>query len=228
MCTVVVRWYPGQPVHVLALRDELVGREFDDPEQWWPAQPAVVGGRDREAGGSWCVTDVPTGTTGLVLNRPQRPVADIGAPSRGVLPLLAVAKAQDWPGYLDVSGMASFNLVFAAPDALTCWAYEGNELRREDLAPGTHMVTSGGAEDGKADRYLGAFTEAEFPEGWVDLLRATEPAPDPAALVVRVAREDRVYATVFGQLFTAVPGSLALSWSREPWGDGVWTSRTGG
>jgi hypothetical protein len=228
VCTVVVRWYPGDPLQVLALRDELVGRDFDDPDEWWPVQPGVVGGRDRLAGGSWCVTDLRAGTTGLVLNRPQRPRADEGAPSRGVLPLLAVAKGQDWPGGLDLDGMASFALVLAAPGALTCWAYDGEELRREDLPPGTHMVTSGGAEDGKAERYLAAFTEAEFPQGWTDLLRATEPAPDPAALVVRVEREHEVYATVFGQLFTSEPGSLALSWSRRPWGDGTWTSRTWG
>jgi hypothetical protein len=226
VCTVVVRWYPGEPVQVLALRDELVGRDFDDPDEWWQAQPGVVGGRDRVAGGSWCVTDVGAGTTGLVLNRPQRPQAEVGAPSRGVLPLLAVAHGQDWPGALELAGMASFALVLAAPGALTCWAYDGERLRREELPPGTHMVTSGGAEDGKAERYLTAFTEAAFPEGWSDLLRATEPAPDPAALVVRVERGDQVYATVFGQLFTAVPGSLGLSWSRRPWGEGVWTART--
>jgi hypothetical protein len=104
--------------------------------------------------------------------------------------------------------------------------FDGEQLLREDLGAGTHMVTSGGAEDGKADRFLGAFSGAEFPEGWLHHLRVTEPAEDPAALVVRVEKEDRVYATVFGQLFTAVPGRLDLSWSRQPWGDHAWTSRT--
>ena len=90
MCTVVVRWSAGEPVLVLALRDERTDREFDDPGAWWPEQPHVVGGRDRAAGGSWCVTDVASGSTALVLNRGQRRVAAPGAPSRGVLPLLAV------------------------------------------------------------------------------------------------------------------------------------------
>jgi hypothetical protein len=44
--------------------------------------------------------------------------------------------------------------------------------------------------------------------------------------VVRGEHGDRVFATVFGQLFTAVPGRLDLSWSRQPWGDHGWTSRT--
>jgi hypothetical protein len=226
VCTVVVRWAPGDPVQVLALRDELVGRDFDDPDAWWPDVPDGVGGRDRSAGGTWCVTHVPTGTTGLVLNRPQRPQAAEGAPSRGVLPLLAVQHGTHWPAALDLTGMASFSLVLAAPEGLTCWAFDGEQLLREDLGPGTHMVTSGGAEDGKASRYLDAFTAEAFPAGWTRQLRLTEPTDDPAALVVRVEREDRVYATVFGQLFTAVPGRLELSWSREPWGEHAWTSRT--
>ena len=222
----MVRWAPGEPVQVLALRDELVGRDFDDPDAWWPDVPGGVGGRDRSAGGTWCITHVPTGTTGLVLNRPQRPVAEEGAPSRGVLPLLAVQHGERWPASLDLSGMASFSLVLASPEALTCWAFDGEQLLRTDLGEGTHMVTSGGAEDGKADRFLGAFRGAEFPDGWLHELRVTEPAEDPAALVVRVQKEDRVYATVFGQLFTAVPGRLDLSWSRQPWGDHAWSSRT--
>ena len=224
MCTVVVRWHPGEPVRVLALRDELVGRDFDDPGAWWPDQPGCVGGRDRTAGGTWCVTDVRTGTTGLVLNRPERPQAAAGAPSRGVLPLLAVQHGADWPAQVDLGGMASFALVLAAPERLALWVHDGAELRQEELEPGTRMVTSGRAEDGKVERFLPAFSEAAFPDGWFDLLRASEPQPDPAALVVRGEHDGRVFATVFGQLFTSRPGALDLTWSRQPWGEGSWTS----
>ena len=224
----MVRWSPGEPVAVLALRDELVGRDFDDPDAWWRESPDVVGGRDRTAGGSWCVTDVTTGTTGLVLNRPQRKLAAEGAPSRGVLPLLVVEHGDAWTSAVDLSGMASFALVLASPHALTLWAYDGQELQREELAPGTHMVTSGGAEDGKADRYLAAFTAGSYPDGWREVLRGVEPVADPAALVVRVEQEDRVYATVFGQLFRSAPGALHLSWSRQPWGAHSWSSRRWG
>src|SRR5690349_11704572 len=67
VCTVVVRWSPGRTAQILALRDELTTREFDEPDLWWPQWPDVVGGRDRVAGGTWCATDVRTGTTALVL-----------------------------------------------------------------------------------------------------------------------------------------------------------------
>ena len=47
----VCRWQPAErwPVQILALRDELLSRAFDPPGQWWPEQPAVVGGRDRSS-----------------------------------------------------------------------------------------------------------------------------------------------------------------------------------
>jgi hypothetical protein len=224
VCTVVVRWAPGDPVQVLALRDELVGRDFDDPGEWWPDAPGTVGGRDRTAGGTWCATHVPTGTTGLVLNRPQKPQAAPDAASRGVLPLLAVQHREQWPSAVDLDGMASFALLLAQPTSLTCWTYDGSSLVRQELPPGTSMVTSGGAEDGKAVRHLAAFEAGAFPDGWYAQLTGTEPAADPASLVVRGEHDGRVFATVFGQLFSAVPGRLELSWSRQPWGDHPWQS----
>jgi uncharacterized protein with NRDE domain len=218
VCTVVVRWAAGAAVEILALRDELVGREFDDPGAWWPAQPSVVGGRDRVAGGSWCVTDVDSGATALVLNRPQRRV---GTPSRGALPLLAVAHGADWPSYIEVSGMASFALVLAAPDALTQWVWDGDLLTSSSLPAGTHMVTSGGEEDGKAGRFLADFAAAPVGE-WPALVARQSPEDDRAALVVRHAFEGGVYSTVFGQVITATTDGVQLRWSRTPWLLGTW------
>jgi hypothetical protein len=141
-----------------------------------------------------------------------------------VLPLLAVRHGADWPRAVTVQGMASFALVLVSPETLTLWVHDGDVLLREELEPGTRMVTSGRAEDGKAVRYLPTFAAAVFPDGWYDVLRASSPAPDPAELVVRGEHDGKVFATVFGQVFTSRPGALDLSWSRQPWGDGSWTS----
>ncbi|MDX6274364.1 MAG: hypothetical protein QOJ92_1574 [Frankiales bacterium] len=225
MCTVVVQWEPDHPLLILALRDELTGRPFDDPDEWWPDYPAVVGGRDRSAGGSWCVSDIASGATALVLNRPQRRVAEPGAPSRGLLPLLAAAHGAEWPEYVDYQGMASFALVLAAPDSLTEWHFDGTHLTSAALEPGTRMVTSGGAEDGKAARFLEAFASHADPDEWRAIVARQQPQDDPAALVVRHELGDLVYATVFGQVIESSPGALELSWSRTPWTGEQWATR---
>lgn len=221
----VVRWEPGQPVRCLALRDELVGRSFDDPGEHWAGHPGVVGGRDQAAGGSWCVTDVGSGVTGLVLNRPERREAEPGTPSRGVLPLLLVEHGARWPGVLEVAGMASFTLLLVSDSVLRRWDFDGSVLTSLEMDSGTHMITSGGSEDRRVVRHAAAFERSEFPAGWLSCLQATAPSPDLEALVVRREIDARVYATVFGQLITSVPGELSLAWTREPWGDHPWVSR---
>ena len=224
VCTVVLRWSAGRPAQILALRDELTTREFDEPDRWWPQWPDVVGGRDRVAGGTWCASDVRTGTTVLVLNRPPKRLADPGAPSRGVLPLLAVEHGVDWVRHVELPGMASFALVLTTPDRLTTWLFDGAELGVTEHPEGTHMVTSGGPEDRKADRFLARFAGAGYPDGWRSLVQDRAPADDPGALVVRHAVDDLVYATVFGELIDAEPGRLRLEYSREPWAADPWKS----
>jgi hypothetical protein len=222
VCTVVVRWSAGAPTRILALRDELTSREFDDPDRWWPGLPDVVGGRDRTAGGTWCATRIGTGDTALVLNRPQKREAEPGAPSRGILPLLGVEHGPDWVRHVEVAGMASFLLVLASPERLTTWDFDGATLTTSERAEGTWMVTSGGPEDRKADRWLPAFTEAAYPDGWRALVAKEPPQDDPGALVVRHEQDDLVYATVFGELLEAAPGSLRLEHSRRPWTAEPW------
>lgn len=223
MCTVVVRWSPGEPSTILALRDELTTRAFDDPGRWWPELPDVVGGRDAVAGGTWCASDVASGVTALVLNRPQKRLADPGAPSRGVLPLLAVERGTDWPEHLELAGMASFALVLVTPTLLWTWVFDGAELSATDAEPGTHMVTSGGIEDGKADRFLPGFAAADD-DSWRALIERDAPSPDLTELVVRRERDGLVYATVFGQLIESAPGKLRLDYSRTPWIYDAWVN----
>ena len=219
----MVRWAPGQPTRILALRDELTSRAFDDPGRWWPELSDVVGGRDRAAGGTWCATGVGTGVTALVLNRPQKRVADAGAPSRGVLPLLAVVHEAGWPAHVELTGMASFALMLVTPQRLMSWDFDGQRLDATDYAAGTHMVTSGGAEDGKADRFLDDFAHASTADEWRALVQQQPPQADLSALVVRKEKDGLVYATVFGQLIESHPGRVRLDYSRTPWA-GAWTT----
>ena len=226
MCTVLVRWARARPTRILALRDELASRAFDDPGQWWPDLPDVVGGRDQVAGGTWCASNVSSGVTALVLNRPQKRMADAGAPSRGTLPLLAATHEHDWASHIDLAGMASFALVLVTPARLTVWDFDGAELTAVEKSAGTHMVTSGGVEDGKAERYLSAFEGAVDADEWRALIRRDAPSPDLTELVVRRERDGLVYATVFGQLIESAAGHLKLQYSRTPWREDSWMSLT--
>jgi uncharacterized protein with NRDE domain len=218
VCTVVLRWEPGTAARLLAIRDEFVSRDFDPPGQWWPSAPGVVGGRDQRAGGSWCVTRVDSGTTALVLNRRER---QTGTPSRGVLPLAAVADGADWPERVPYRGMASFNLVVARPDEATVWSWDTTRLDRIDLEPGLHLVTSSGVDtdDPKTRAFAPRFAAAD---DWLDVLAATEPSDEIGALVVRHQTENDVYATVFGQLISAAPGALTVLHTRTPWRRDSW------
>jgi len=227
VCTVVCRFAPGEqfPVQMLALRDELATRAFDLPDFWWPDQPDVIGGRDRVAGGSWCVTSVPDGVTAVVLNRPDKRDADPGAPSRGVLPLLGVQYRSSWTEHVRTDGMASFNLVVATPDELQWWEFYGTTLLGHRLGAGTYKFTPRGlAEDMDPRLAGGRAVEAEVEAGatpavwpeWLDVVRSTAPSADPAGFIVRVPIEGNSYETVFGQFLATRPGRLRLDYLTEP------------
>jgi hypothetical protein len=218
VCTVVCETAPDRGSRLLALRDEFVGRDFDPPGRWWPAQPGAVGGRDRVAGGTWCASDVRTGETALVVNRIER--LD-GTPSRGLLPLAALAHGADWAEAVPVAAMASFNLVLVRGSDVTVWEWDGAELRSRRLEPGLHVVTSRGTDtdDRKTRRFAPAFAV----EPWLDVVTATSPSDEPSALVVRRVIGERTYATVFGQTIAARPGAVQISWSRTPWIAATWT-----
>lgn len=218
VCTVVTCWAAGEPVRILAIRDEFVSRDFDPPGAWWPELPTVVGGRDRRAGGSWCVSDWATGVTALVLNRTER---HTGTPSRGVLPLAAVDDGDGWPERVQHREMASFTLVSAAPTGVTAWIWDARDLRRLDLEPGTHVFTSRGVDtaDEKGSRLLEQFRTRP----WLDVVTERPPTNDRTALIVSHPFETDTYATVFGQLITAEPGALRVRHARRPWDRASWT-----
>lgn len=181
----------------------------------------MIGGRDRLAGGSWCVSDWRTGVTALVLNRRERRT---GTPTRGLLPVTAVRAGESWPDLVDHREMASFNLVLAGPDGVTAWTWDATALRRARLTPGQHMITSDGvdADNPKTIRFAPLLET----KPWYDVVTSTTPSDDPSALVVRHEVGGDVYATVFGQLITAEEGALRIASSATPWIDGSWDEQS--
>jgi hypothetical protein len=253
MCTVVCRWSPAAstsstessaavepsdsaPIQILALRDELAGRSFDEPDSWWPDQPGVIGGRDQRGGGTWCASDVESGVTAVVLNRPERRVALAGAASRGVLPLLAVKHLSRWPDAIDVAPMAGFNLVLATPEALTWWRWDGDNLASHELGSGQYLFTPKGRVPDDAlpawfppppariDASLWGATRDVWAD-WLPVVENREPSTDPTAMIVRLPVGDDVFETVFGQFIATRPGRLRLDYARKPYLTGEWASR---
>jgi hypothetical protein len=219
VCTVVYE-RTADTVRLLALRDEFVGRAFDLPGQWWPDQPAAVGGRDRVGGGSWCVSDLRSGATALVVNRFERL---IGTPTRGLLPLAAVEHGDRWVERFEVTTMASFTLVLIDAAAAHVWSWDGSDLRRTELGPGLHVVTPRGVDpdDARSRRFAPQFGSAD----WLDVVGHAAPSDAEDTLVVRRTVEDRTYATVFGQLIDAAPGVVRLRHTRTPWLADTWTDQ---
>ena len=43
----------GPDALLAANRDERLDRPWDPPAEWWPDRLGMVGGRDRDAGGTW-------------------------------------------------------------------------------------------------------------------------------------------------------------------------------
>ncbi|MEO6885993.1 MAG: NRDE family protein [Jatrophihabitantaceae bacterium] len=227
MCTLICRWAPDAtyPIRMLALRDELASRAFDLPGAWWPDQSSVIGGRDRQAGGTWCASDITTGVNAVVLNRPEKREAAPGAASRGVLPLRALSHGERWAQGLDVKSMAGFNLVLAGPTSLTWWSYDGQSLQRNSLVRGTYVFTPRGLTDGADPRFDGDLDDptradersfAQVWGPWLTSLRRTEPVADPTALLVEVPIEQDTYGTVFGQFIAAQAGSLRVDYLTDP------------
>jgi uncharacterized protein with NRDE domain len=228
VCTVVCRWQPADayPVQLMAVRDERRRRAFDPPGPWWPEQPQVIGGRDRQAGGSWCVSELSTGVTGVVLNRPERREAAPGAPSRGALPLLAVTRGARWLEHIELEGMASFNLVLAQPAGLRWWSYDGERLTAFELDPGTHQFKPNGIVSEPLDPRLisgrAQLADPDAPVGtawsdWLDILSATAPSADGTGLLVQRELDDGdFYESVFAQFIAARPSTLRLDYLIAP------------
>jgi hypothetical protein len=173
----------------------------------------------------------------VVLNRAERPVAAAGAPSRGVLPLLAVEAGDRWPDRIELAPMASFNLVLSTPEALSWWSYDGRTLAGHRLAPGTHMFTPKGLAPSSHSEPFAAVTaevtgrssQGPAPDGtvwpgWLELVQATRPSSDPLALLVRIPLGEDSFETVFGQFIAAIPGSIEVRYSTTPDRQLPWTT----
>jgi hypothetical protein len=159
MCTVVINLEPSSAVPVLlaGVRDEFAQRAWLPPARHWPGFPALIGGLDRLAGGTWLAVDPGHRRVAAILNAFGRHAQPSERLSRGELPLLAASGGR--LGELELPRYDPFHLVYA--DLETAWVstWDGYRLVEHRLGTGLHIVINSGVE-GK-----GAVDEA--PEGAV-------------------------------------------------------------
>jgi len=142
MCTAVLSIEPGLPVLLAGVRDELADRAWDPPGWHWPARPGLIGGLDREAGGTWLAVCPRERRAACVLNGVGQAAPAASRRSRGTLPLLA---ADGEP--LDRSALRyldPFRLLTAEPGGSLIQCWDGRELSERKLPPGLHMVVNSG------------------------------------------------------------------------------------
>jgi uncharacterized protein with NRDE domain len=131
---------PNYPLLVAANRDEDHLRA-SAPAAWWEDEPAIFGGRDLVAGGSWLAVD-RAGRLAAVTNAGAQCAAP-GARSRGhlVVDFLAApgVSAAQFGTALDPSHYAPFNLLLLDRDAhFTSNCEPGHTLER-----GIHALSNG-------------------------------------------------------------------------------------
>lgn len=142
MCLIVVGWrgHPDYPLVVAANRDEFYARPTADAAPW-PDAPAVFGGIDREAGGTW-LGICSDGRFAAVTNVREPGMAK-GERSRGNLTrdfLLGDMAALDYARQIDGGLYSGFNLLVSDGADLVYRSNRDGAPRR--LPPGIYGLSN--------------------------------------------------------------------------------------
>ncbi|WEG09299.1 NRDE family protein [Microbacterium horticulturae] len=186
VCTVIVRVpaAAGEPVRLLAVRDEDPARPWQPLGEWWPDRPGVIGVRDVRAGGAWLAVDAAAGRLAVLLNRESPPVPPgVAQVSRGGIVLDAVAGRPPHP----TPAVLGFNLVTVDQSGVHVVTWDGAVRTELTVPPGTHMIAHHDLDDPRSPRIVAwhdAFAAAD-PDEWMPLLARTaqlDPADDRAII----------------------------------------------
>lgn len=195
MCTVVIHVprAAGEPVRLLAVRDEERDRPWRGLGPWWPERGGILGVRDDRAGGAWLAVDPGARRLAVLLNREDlSDRSDAEVVSRGSIPLDAVGA-----GIPDRPRTRGFNLVEVDAAGAHLVEWDGLQARRTRIAPGIHMVAHHAIDDPATPRighWLDAFRRAGVADGedwwmpWLDVVARS--TGDPSASVLRRDEHD--------------------------------------
>lgn len=234
MCTVLLRLRPGaaHPVLLGAVRDEFVERPWDPPGRHWSGEAShLIGGRDRQAGGTWLAVDPHRPAVAALLNAGRRddPVDGSPRPTRGTL-ALRILTAAGLPE--DLERYDRFHLLRADLDGGELWSWDGDALTHVLLAPGDHIIVNTGLDTDRdplvphfAPLLAGLPSE---PEAWLDLLAGDgiDPADD-RALIVAKEIEGRQYGSTSASLVALSPTTVRYDFTATPARPSWWAVDTG-
>ncbi|HEX2316550.1 MAG TPA: NRDE family protein [Thermomonospora sp.] len=240
------------PVLLAGVRDEFADRPWDPPAAHWPARPALLGGRDRQAGGTWLAVDPGALRAACVLNGRGPLAPEAGRLSRGELPLLAAATGglDD----LDWARFDPFHLVCADLAGVRLWSWDGAAPVERRLGPGLHLIVNTGLEGATEepgdtpDEREGAAqmaariahfrpllaaagrpepragTTAEAWGGWLPLLDGggLDPADRRALVLAREFGEGRRWGTSSVSLVGLSPHGVRYDFSAAPGDPSAW------
>jgi uncharacterized protein with NRDE domain len=184
MCLILVAWqaHPAFPLVVAANRDEFHQRPSAAAGPW-PEAPAVFGGRDLEAGGTWL--GVREGGRFAAVTNVREPGVPQGRLSRGALPrdyLLGAATPAAFATAIQAEAYSGFNLLLADGGELWWCSNRGGAPRR--LEPGVfglsnHLLDTPWPKVAKAKlRFTQALPVLPAFQPFFELLADPEPAAD--------------------------------------------------
>ena len=209
MCLVLLalQSHPEYRLIVAANRDEFYDRPTA-PAAFWPDAPAVLGGRDLQAGGTWLGIETG-GRFAAVTNYRQGQRESAATHSRGHLVsnfLIGKAAAFDYVEQVrrDADQYNGFNLI--AGDAGTLWYYSNREGSVRALRPGVyglsnHLLDTPWPKVAETKRAFGAMLHArgeELIDQLFDLLADPRQAPEDQLPATGVGAEwERLLSAAF-------------------------------
>jgi uncharacterized protein with NRDE domain len=231
MCTVVLSFEPAArtPLLLLGVRDELTDRPWLPPARHWPGTP-LVGGIDKQAGGTWLAVQPELPRVSCLLNG-RGILADAARRrSRGELPLRAAA---DGAGTLkelagDPEALAAydpFHLVCADPWSVRMLSWDGEQAAVRELGAGTHMLTNAGyaypgdpVTEPKAAHFGPKFAASSRWGEWLTLAAGDGLDPgDPRAIIAgRVLPDGRVWGSTSVTLVGLAADGLRYDFQPHP------------
>jgi uncharacterized protein with NRDE domain len=207
MCLVLVVWrmHPSYPCVVAANRDEFHARPTARAG-WWPDHPAILAGRDLQAGGTWLGV-TRTGRFAALTNYRDPERLRTATPSRGALVtsmLESGASVAEGLAYLGGVGgdYNGFNLIFSDGERLGI--YESVRGSGRELGPGiyglsNHLLDTPWPKIQKAkSRLEAALSDMSDTAPLLALLRDDRPAPDAQLPQTGVSLEwERLLSSAF-------------------------------